>query len=135
MIKIERVSVTYPGGVEALKDVDLEIQDGEFVVIVGLSGAGKSTLLRVLNGLVPATSGSIIVDGTEVVNANSQTLRQVRSKTGMIFLRSSSKTLIPVDLFGAGSTSGVLASDNICFNSNLINFFNVFFFNFFSLHF
>ena len=85
MIKIERVSVTYPGGVEALKDVDLEIQDGEFVVIVGLSGAGKSTLLRVLNGLVPATSGSIIVDGTEVVNANSQTLRQVRSKTGMIF--------------------------------------------------
>ena len=85
MIKIERVSVTYPGGVEALRNVDIEIDDGEFVVIVGLSGAGKSTLLRVLNGLVPATSGSILVDGTEVVNANSQTLRQVRSKTGMIF--------------------------------------------------
>ena len=85
MIKIERVSVTYPGGVEALRNVDIEIDDGEFVVIVGLSGAGKSTLLRVLNGLVSATSGSILVDGTEVVNANSQTLRQVRSKTGMIF--------------------------------------------------
>ena len=85
MIKIERVSVTYPGGVEALRNVDIEIDDGEFVVIVGLSGAGKSTLLRVLNGLVPATSGSILVDGTEVVNANPQTLRQVRSKTGMIF--------------------------------------------------
>ena len=79
MIKIERVSVTYPGGVEALRNVDIEIDDGEFVVIVGLSGAGKSTLLRVLNGLVPATSGSILVDGTEVVNANSQTLRQVLS--------------------------------------------------------
>lgn len=79
MIKIERVSVTYPGGVEALRNVDIEIDDGEFVVIVGLSGAGKSTLLRVLNGLVPATSGSILVDGTEVVNANPQTLRQVRS--------------------------------------------------------
>ena len=77
MIKIERVSVTYPGGVEALRNVDIEIDDGEFVVIVGLSGAGKSTLLRVLNGLVPATSGSILVDGTEVVNANSQTLRPV----------------------------------------------------------
>ena len=85
MIKIERVSVTYPGGVAALRSVDLEINDGELVVIVGLSGAGKSTLLRVLNGLVPATSGSVIVDGTEVVGASSATLRKVRSKTGMIF--------------------------------------------------
>ena len=85
MIRLENLSVTYPGGVEALRGVDLSVGEGEFVVIVGLSGAGKSTLLRVLNGLVPATSGSVIVDGTEVVGASAATLRRVRSRTGMIF--------------------------------------------------
>jgi phosphonate transport system ATP-binding protein len=71
--------------VRALKNVSLTIDDGEFVVIVGLSGAGKSTMLRVLNGLVPATSGSIKVDGIEVVGAGAKTMRQIRSRTGMIF--------------------------------------------------
>ena len=85
VIRLENLSVTYPGGVEALRGVDLSVGEGEFVVIVGLSGAGKSTLLRVLNGLVPATSGSVIVDGTEVVGASAATLRRVRSRTGMIF--------------------------------------------------
>ena len=85
MIRLEHLSVTYPGGVEALRGVDLSVGEGEFVVIVGLSGAGKSTLLRVLNGLVPATSGSVTVDGTEVVGASAATLRRVRSRTGMIF--------------------------------------------------
>ena len=45
MIKFENVSVTYPGGVEALKDLDLEINQGDFIIIVGLSGAGKSLSL------------------------------------------------------------------------------------------
>ena len=45
MIKFENVSVTYPGGVEALKNLDLEINEGDFLIIVGLSVAGKSTLL------------------------------------------------------------------------------------------
>ena len=85
VIQLEKVSVTYPGGVEALRGVDLTVDKGEFVVIVGLSGAGKSTLLRVLNGLVPAASGSIVVDGTEVVGASAATLRRVRARIGMIF--------------------------------------------------
>ena len=85
MIELRNVSVTYRGGVRALRNVDLTIDDGEFVVVVGLSGAGKSTLLRVLNGLVPATEGSATVDGTEVVGASASTLRNVRSRIGMIF--------------------------------------------------
>jgi len=85
MIEFRDVSVTYRGGVRALRDVDLSISNGEFVVVVGLSGAGKSTLLRALNGLVPATSGSITVDGTEVVGASPADLRAVRSRVGMIF--------------------------------------------------
>ena len=85
MIVFDDVSVTYRGGVQALKNVSLTIDDGEFVVVVGLSGAGKSTLLRALNGLVTATSGSITVDGVEVVGANAKTIREVRSNIGMIF--------------------------------------------------
>ncbi|RMH87268.1 MAG: phosphonate ABC transporter ATP-binding protein [Actinomyces sp.] len=85
MIRFENVSVTYRGGVHALRDVSLTIDDGEFVVIVGLSGAGKSTLLRALNGLVPATAGSITVDGREVVGAGRRELREIRSQIGMIF--------------------------------------------------
>ncbi len=85
MIVFDDVSVTYRGGVKALRNVSLTIDDGEFVVVVGLSGAGKSTLLRALNGLVPATSGSIKIDGTEVVGASGADLREIRSGIGMIF--------------------------------------------------
>jgi phosphonate transport system ATP-binding protein len=85
VIVLDDVSVTYRGGVRALKNVSLTVDDGEFVVVVGLSGAGKSTLLRALNGLVPATSGSIRIDGIEVVGASARTLREVRSEVGMIF--------------------------------------------------
>lgn len=85
MIRFENVSVTYRGGVKALRDIDLTIDDGEFVVVVGLSGAGKSTLLRALNGLVTATEGSITIDGQEVVGASAAELRAIRANIGMIF--------------------------------------------------
>ncbi|MDG2427123.1 MAG: phosphonate ABC transporter ATP-binding protein [Acidimicrobiales bacterium] len=85
MIEFQDVSVTYRGGVQALRHVDLSVREGEFVVVVGLSGAGKSTLLRALNGLIPATEGSIKVDGTEVVGAGAEELRRIRSRIGMIF--------------------------------------------------
>ena len=62
MIKFENVSVTYPGGVEALKDLNLEIKDGDFIIIVGLSGAGKSTLLRTVNNLVKPSTGSVYLE-------------------------------------------------------------------------
>ena len=79
MIEFKNASVTYRGGVKALKNIDLRIDDGEFIVIVGLSGAGKSTLLRAVNGLVPATEGSVKVDGKEVVGASAKDLRKIRS--------------------------------------------------------
>jgi phosphonate transport system ATP-binding protein len=77
--------VTYPGGVHALRDVSLEIPDGQMMVIVGLSGAGKSTLIRAINGLVPLTDGDVIVDGVSVRKAKPNQLRRLRSKIGMIF--------------------------------------------------
>nr|WP_174257894.1 phosphonate ABC transporter ATP-binding protein [Phytoactinopolyspora alkaliphila] len=85
VIRFSNVSVTYPGGVHALRDIDLEIQDGSFVVVVGLSGAGKSTLVRAINGLVPLTSGSLEVNGRHVEQAGRRELRALRSEIGMIF--------------------------------------------------
>ena len=85
MIKFENVSVTYPGGVEALKDLDLEINEGDFLIIVGLSGAGKSTLLRTINNLVKPSNGVVFLDNKDITNANKKQLKQIRSEIGMIF--------------------------------------------------
>lgn len=85
MIEFQNVDVTYPGGLKALKGLDLTLEDGELVVIVGLSGAGKSTLLRAINGFVPITAGSVKVDGVEVRGARSRDLRKLRSGIGMIY--------------------------------------------------
>jgi phosphonate transport system ATP-binding protein len=85
MIKFENVNVTYPGGVVALKDLNLEIKEGDFIIIVGLSGAGKSTLLRTINNLVKPTSGTVYLEDIDVTNAKKKELKLIRSKIGMIF--------------------------------------------------
>ncbi|MFP4017368.1 MAG: phosphonate ABC transporter ATP-binding protein [Halanaerobiales bacterium] len=85
MIEFKNVSVIYPNGVQALKKINLKIEKGEFVVIVGLSGAGKSTLLRSLNRLVEPTSGEIWFYDKEVTTASAKKLREIRREIGMIF--------------------------------------------------
>jgi phosphonate transport system ATP-binding protein len=85
MIRFQAASVTYRGGVHALRDLTLDIPDGQFLVVVGLSGAGKSTLVRAINGLVPLTGGDVLVDGRSVRQARGRELRQIRSGIGMIF--------------------------------------------------
>ncbi len=71
MIIFENVSKVYPNGVVGLKDINLTIEDGEFVSIIGLSGAGKSTLLRAINQLVPITDGNIQINGTSILISQS----------------------------------------------------------------
>ncbi|WP_195331041.1 phosphonate ABC transporter ATP-binding protein [Leuconostoc lactis] len=85
MIKFEYVSKTYPNGVKGLQDINLEIQDGEFIGIIGMSGAGKSTLIRTINRLNNITEGQLTVDGIEISTLKGQALRQYRRKVGMIF--------------------------------------------------
>ena len=85
MIRFQHASVTYRGGVRALRDLTLDIPDGQFLVLVGLSGAGKSTLIRAINGLVPISSGSVLVGDRDVAKASGRELRQIRAGIGMIF--------------------------------------------------
>ena len=66
MIKFEHVDKVYSNGTKALSDVNLEIQQGEFVAIIGLSGAGKSTLIRTINKMIDITSGKLTVNDIDV---------------------------------------------------------------------
>lgn len=88
MIKLEHISKTFGGpdsGVHAVRDVSLEIEDGEIFGIIGFSGAGKSTLVRCINLLERPTSGTVTVDGQELTSLSERELRQARKKISMIF--------------------------------------------------
>ena len=85
MIRFTNVGKTYPNGVQALKGINLTINEGEFVAILGLSGAGKSTLLRLINQLIETTEGEVEVDGIIVNKAKGKVLRNARRQIGMIF--------------------------------------------------
>jgi D-methionine transport system ATP-binding protein len=91
LIELRGVSKTFPptrkGGeaVHAVRDVDLSVEAGEIVGIVGYSGAGKSTLVRLVNALEPATSGQLFVDGTDLTTLGERQLQKVRLGIGMIF--------------------------------------------------
>lgn len=84
MIIFDNVSKTYPNGVKGLQNINLLINEGEFVSVIGLSGAGKSTLLRTVNGLEEITSGDITVNKRSVTKANKKELRLIRREIGLI---------------------------------------------------
>ena len=85
MIEFKDVNKRYPNGFEALKHINLTIDQGEFVAIIGLSGAGKSTLIRTINRMHDITGGTLTVDGTDVMALHGKSLRRFRRKIGMIF--------------------------------------------------
>ena len=85
MIEFKNVYKTYPNGFTALKDINLQIEQGEFVAVIGLSGAGKSTILRCINRMHDVTSGTLTVDGVDVNSLKGKELRKFRRKVGMIF--------------------------------------------------
>ena len=88
-LKLESVSkeyITKAGGVKALDGVSFELDDGEFVVVLGPSGAGKTTLLNLLGGMDNATGGKIILDGQEISALDERGLTQYRrTQIGFVF--------------------------------------------------
>ena len=85
MIKLENVSKAYSAGVPALNDVNLEIEDGEFVFIVGDSGSGKSTLIKLLLKELEPTEGTIIVDGRRLNTIRHKQIPKFRRNLGVVF--------------------------------------------------
>lgn len=87
-IKIENVNYTYGSGsayeIHALKDINLEIQDGELIGMIGHTGSGKSTLIQLLNGLLRADSGHIYFDGQDIYEKDFS-MRTLRGKVGLVF--------------------------------------------------
>ena len=89
LIRVCEVSKTYKGGdgvVEALKNINLEIAEGEFLALMGPSGSGKSTLLSILGGLNPPTSGKLIIDDIDVYTLEPERLADFRHEyVGFVF--------------------------------------------------
>jgi len=85
MLEVKNLTKVYDDGTVALRDLSFDVQDGEFLIIIGLSGAGKSTLLRCINRLIEPTEGQIIWDGVDVTAAPPNQLREIRRQIGMIF--------------------------------------------------
>lgn len=84
MIKIKNISKKFNGR-EVVRNLSLEVANGEKIAIIGPSGCGKSTLLRLMMGLHPPDEGEILVDGVSVASLDTAGLRKLRTKFGMLF--------------------------------------------------
>ncbi|NWG11688.1 ABC transporter ATP-binding protein [Candidatus Bathyarchaeota archaeon] len=82
MIEVQDVYFTYPSGVEALKGIQLTIQNGEFVAVMGQNGAGKTTLVKHFNGLLKPSKGKVLIDGVETTKVSVASLAR---NVGFVF--------------------------------------------------
>src|SRR6202049_3764658 len=85
MLRIKGLPKRYRTGDLALKDIDLDVPDGQVMALIGPSGAGKSTVIRCINRLVEPTAGTIALNDTEITGLGSAALRRARRRMGMIF--------------------------------------------------
>ncbi len=118
MLKIENLSKTYPNGTQALTDVSFEVNEGEFLAVIGLSGSGKSTLLRCINRLIEPTSGKIVWNDIDITAASGNEIRNIRRQIGMIFQQ--------FNLVKRSSVSVNVLSGRLGYVSTLPSLFHVF---------
>lgn len=85
LLRVNNLHKIYKSGTHALKGIDLEVNEGEFLVVIGLSGSGKSTLLRCINRLIEPTSGKIEFLGRDITHIRGEELRKVKTQIGMVF--------------------------------------------------
>ena len=80
LLSISNLTKTYASGLQALRRIDLEIRKGEIFALLGPNGAGKTTLINIVCGIVTPSSGSVLVDGHDIV----RDYRLTRSKIGLV---------------------------------------------------
>lgn len=85
MIDLQKVKKTYENGTKALAGIDLHIDDGEFVFLVGPSGSGKSTVIKILTAELPMTSGSALVNGFRLEKIKKYSIPYMRRTLGVVF--------------------------------------------------
>lgn len=85
MLELKGVKVVYDKKIVALKEIDLNIEQGEFIGVIGSSGSGKSTLLKTINLLVRPSEGEVLLDGKDISSVSSKELRAIRRDIGFIF--------------------------------------------------
>lgn len=119
-ISVRNLYYSYGKNAEVLKDINLDIEKGETVIILGSSGVGKSTLLRCINRLIEPEpkSGKIFINGNNILKTEKKELHKIRRKIGMIFQGFNIINTIPV-------INAVLAG-RLAYNNTLKSFFNVF---------
>ncbi len=113
ILEVKDLQKIYPNGTHALKGLDVNVNKGEFLVVIGLSGSGKSTLLRCINRLHNPTTGSIKFNGKDITDLKGKPLRSLRSRMGMIFQHFNlipRKTVLTNVLTGTLSKTNVLKS-------------------------
>ena len=85
MIRLKDVEMEYENGTKAIRGISLNVDDGEFVFLVGPSGSGKSTLIKLLTGEVEPTAGRVMVNGFSLVNISDKQLPHMRRTMGVVF--------------------------------------------------
>ena len=85
LLKVQNLHKIYKSGTHALKGISFEVEEGEFLVVIGLSGSGKSTLLRCVNRLIEPTSGIVEFNGKDITHIKGEELRRVKMQIGMVF--------------------------------------------------
>ena len=126
MLEVRNVSKIYgsgPARVAALKDISLQVEDGDFVAITGPSGSGKSTLLNVIGGLEQLSSGEVILDGQRIDNLNENALVDIRRrKIAYVFqqyhlipsLTALENILLPLTFGGSNGCAEEKARELLC---------------------
>lgn len=85
MLKTTGLTVLYDKNTVGIRNIDLTVEDGEFVAVIGSSGSGKSTLMKALNLLVKPSSGSVVINGKDLMTMNKKELSKMRREIGFIF--------------------------------------------------